>query len=633
MDKIPSLYALFLLACLCSSVSSYGGTMYTVLEPPNASWWPDSTDIAVPPSPLPVQLTYDCPPQKTLRDFSSRDITHELWERGYNDARQTSLKVIQSSRNFLTSGVRQLRAGSKRLLHTTFRVIRYLWSSLIWAFACALWHLLREYTIEMLLLASLYMCTVYMVKMAVWIFGDLPIFLLRAGLSMARGISRVLWYRGNYKAEKSVEGFLSFKIPQTPPGKSVLQVQHQDGSHAGYATCVALFNGSTGLVTAHHVITPGAKIVSTRNGSKIPASEFRIKLENEKRDLILMTGPPNWEGALACKAAQMQTASNLCKCKATFFAWNGEDWESSNAEIVGVSACRNYVSVLSNTDPGHSGTPYFNGKTLLGVHIGGANEENANYLAPIPAVPGLTSPKYVFESSAPQGRLFNDEEIAALIEEFSMSEVASIMKARKGKQAYVEEAAPKQGNENAAASALTTGPHSATRGDAESSTRGTSSTAVPSSPKEPSPQEPPRATCTNRGTMKSRDASVQSPDTTASSETLSEIKNAILERINLQSIEKQVVEALTKKATRNRGRRQQKDKPKTSNDSSTPNTRGSREVEKKPLDSNRLAASPNTTAPSRRRGQNGGPRYANNTQKWRPTPRGSGGQSSAPRPN
>nr|AFM68931.1 P1 [Cucurbit aphid-borne yellows virus] len=626
-------FAVFLLVCLCSSVSSYQGTIFTPLEPVNASYWLDSTAIAVPPSLPQAQLIYDCPPQKMLRDFSSRDITRELWERGYNETRQAFSEVMQSLQNLLMSGVRRSRAGLESLLHVTFRVTTYLWSSLIWASACAIWYLIREYTIEMLLLASLYMCTVYMVKMLAWIFGDLPIFLLKAGLSTARGISRVLWFRRNYKAEKSVEGFLSFKIPQTPPGKSVLQVQHQDGSHAGYATCVALYNGSTGLITAHHVITPGAKIVSTRNGSKIPVSEFRIKLENSKRDLILMTGPPNWEGALACKASQMQTANNLCKSKATFFAWNGEDWESSNAEIVGVSACRNYVSVLSNTDPGHSGTPYFNGKTLLGVHIGGANDENANYLAPIPAVPGLTSPKYVFETTAPQGRLFNDEEIAALIEEFSMSEVASIMKARKGKQVYVEEAAPQQGNGNAAATAQTTGPHSATRGNGESSTKETSTTAAPSSPKEPLPQEPSRATSTNRGMMKSRDVSVQSPDTTASSETLSEIKNAILERINLQSIEKQVVEALTKKATRSRGRRQQKDKPKTSSDSSTPNTHGSREVEEKPLDSNRSAASPSFTTPSRRRGRNGGPRYAGNTQKWVPTPRASGGHSSVPRPN
>nr|QNH90451.1 P1 [Cucurbit aphid-borne yellows virus] len=631
---VSPFFVFSLLVCLCSSVSSYQGTMFTPLEPINASYWLGSTGIVEPLSPPQVQLIYDCPPEKMLRDFSSRDITLELWERGYNGARQTSLEVMLSLKDSSMSGARSLRAGLESLLHATLKALTYVWSSLIWATACAIWYLLRGYTIEMLLLASLYMCTVYMVKMAAWIFGDLPISLLKAGLTTARGILRVLWVRRSYKAEKSVEGFSSYTIPQTPPGKSVLQVQHQDGSHAGYATCVALFNGSTGLLTAHHVITPGAKIVSTRNGSKIPASEFRIKLENKKRDLILMTGPPNWEGALACKAAQMQTASNLCKCKATFFAWNGGDWESSNAEIVGVSACRNYVSVLSNTNPGHSGTPYFNGKTLLGVHIGGANEENANYLAPIPAVPGLTSPKYVFETTAPQGRLFNDEEIAALIEEFSMSEVASIMKTRKGKQVYAEEAAPQQGNENAAATAQTTGPHSATRGDEENSTKRTNSAAAPSLRKEPSPPEPSRATSTICGTTKSRDASVQSPDTTASSETLSEIKNAILERINLQSIEKQVVEALTKKATKNRGRRQSNRKPSPSKDSSTPNTSGSRGQErKKPLDSNRSAASPSFIAPSKRRGQNGGPKYADNTQKWRPIPRGSGGQSSAPRPN
>nr|ALJ83609.1 P1-P2 fusion protein [Cucurbit aphid-borne yellows virus] len=428
--------AFFLLAFLCSLASSYQGTMFTPLEPVNASYWLDSTAIAVPPSPHQVQLIYDCPPQKMLRDFSSRDITRELWGRGYNETRLAFSEAMQNLQNLLMSGVRQSRAGLESLLHVTFRAVTHLWSSLIWASACAIWHLLREYTIEMLSLASLYMSTVYMVKMAAWIFGDLPIFLLKAGLSMMRGISKALWFKRSYNAEKSVEGFLSFKIPQSPPKHSVLQVQYKDGSHAGYATCVALYNGTNGLLTAHHVAVPGSKIVSTRNGNKIPLSEFRSIMESEKRDLVLLAGPPNWEGTLACKAVHFQDAQSLCKSKATFYAYNGEEWTSSNADIVGIAQGKTHASVLSNTDAGHSGTPYFNGKTVLGVHVGGAKEENANYMAPIPGIYGLTSPSYEFETTAPQGRLFTQEEIEELIEEFSFSEITSIMGHRRFHQMH-----------------------------------------------------------------------------------------------------------------------------------------------------------------------------------------------------
>nr|QVW10174.1 P1 [Cucurbit aphid-borne yellows virus] len=620
--------AFFLLAFLCSSVSSYQGTMFIPLEPVNASYWLDSTAIAVPPSPHQVQLIYDCPPQKMLRDFSSRDITRELWGRGYNETRLAFSEAMQNLQNLLMSGVRQSRAGLESLLHVTFRAVTYLWSSLIWASACAIWYLLREYTIEMLSLASLYMSTVYMVKMAAWIFGDLPIFLLKAGLSMMRGISKALWFKRSYNAEKSVEGFLSFKIPQSPPKHSVLQVQYKDGSHAGYATCVTLYNGTNGLLTAHHVAVPGSKIVSTRNGNKIPLSEFRSIMESEKRDLVLLAGPPNWEGTLACKAVHFQDAQSLCKSKATFYAYDGEEWTSSNADIVGIAQGKTHASVLSNTDAGHSGTPYFNGKTVLGVHVGGAKEENANYMAPIPGIYGLTSPSYEFETTAPQGHPFTQEEIEELIEEFSFSEITSIMGHRRfhqmhDSQRHQADYEYESGNGQAAATAETTAPNATPAvgrksGDAQSP-------VAPSSPKV--------NTYTPPSKRENRTASAVSPTTNASTDTLSEIKQAIMDKIDVHSIEKQVVQALADQAmkkpkSRRRGKRSSKSSQQTSPVSSTPSTSGNR-AGKKPQDSTRSDPSPSFITLNKRKARIGETKSANSTQKWVISQKASGGPSSA----
>lgn len=608
--------------------------MFIPLEPANASYWLDSTAIAVPPSHPQAQLIYDCPPQKMLRDFSSRDITRELWERGYNGTRHASLEVVQNLQNFLMSGVRLFRAGLESLLHMIFKAITYLWSSLISASVCAIWYLLREYTIEMLSLASLYMFTVYMVKMVAWIFGDLPIFLIKAGLSTMRGISKALWYKRSYNAEKSVEGYLSFKIPQNPPKNSVLQVQYKDGSHAGYATCVALYDGTNGLFTAHHVAVPGSKVVSTRNGNKIPLSEFRSIMESEKRDLVLLAGPPNWEGSLACKAVQFQNAQNLCKSKATFYAYDGEGWTSSNAEVVGIAESKTHVSVLSNTDAGHSGTPYFNGKTILGVHVGGAKEENANYMAPIPPVYGLTSPSYVFETTAPQGRLFTQEEIEELIEEFSFSEITSIMGHRRWAKEEMHDSRRHQpdydyesGNGQAAATAETTAPDATPAVGHRSGDE--QSPAVPSSPKV--------NTYTPPNKRENRTASVASPTTSASTDTLSEIKQAIMDKINVHSIEKQVVQALAEQAmkkpkSRKRGKRRSKSSQPTSPVSSMPSTPGNK-AEKKPQDSTRSDSSPSFTTLNKRKARIGETKSANGTQKWVISQGASGGPSSERKPN
>nr|WBG54102.1 P1 protein [Beet western yellows virus] len=627
----------FLLASLCSLASSYKGTSVMSPGAVNVTVWPGYTKPVAPHYIPQAQLTYDCPPPKTLQDYSSHEMLHEVWGRGSTNTKTSLLKVKTSLIDFCRSGVPMLSAVSHKLLKYVLRGTTYVWSSLIWASLCALWFLIREYTVEVLILGSLYVFTVFMVKIAAWIFGAWPIFLFNVGLTILRSISRVLWYRRSYKCEKSVEGFLSFKIPQSPPKNSVLQVQHPDGSHAGYATCVTLYNGTTGLLTAQHVVSSGCKVVSTRNGNKIPLSEFKVEVESSTRDLMLMTGPPNWEGTLACKAVNFQTASNLCKSKASFFTFNGEAWESSNAEITGISPCRKFVSVLSNTDPGHSGTPYFNGKTLLGVHIGGAKEENANYLAPVPPRAGLTTPNYVFETTAPQGRIFTEEEIRELAEDYSLSEVRSILAARKGKMSYEVETAKSSGNGEAAAPAETTATRKeSTRKAGESSGVETHQAAVPISLKERSARDVTQATYTPPMTRANQAAGAKSQTTTASSDAFSEIKEAILRKIDVRSIERQVVETLAEKAMkkpRRAGRRRSANKQKTFVNTSAPSTDGNQGQGKKPPVSSKSEVSPSFTTLNKRANRVGEQKSSSSTQSWKPKPAASGGPSSGPKRN
>lgn len=609
----------------------------------NVSVWPGYTKPLTPLSIPQVQLIYDCPPSKTLRDFSSRDMLHEIWGRGSSNTKTSLLKVKTNSINFCRSGVLMLSATSHELLKYILRGIAYVWSSLIWASLCALWFLIREYTTEMLILGSLYVYTVYMVKAAVWIFGASPIFLFKLGLTISKSISRILWCRKPYKCEKSVEGFLSFTIPQSPPKNSVLQVQHPDGSHAGYATCVMLYNGTTGLLTAQHVVSSGCKVVSTRNGNKIPLSEFKVEIESPTRDLLLMTGPPNWEGTLACKAVHFQTASNLCKSKATFFSYNGEAWESSNAEVTGISPCRKFVSVLSNTDPGHSGTPYFNGKVLLGVHVGGAKEENANYLAPVPPRAGLTTPNYVFETTAPQGRIFTEEEILELAEDYSYGEIRSLIAAHGGIACYdiettkVDEPSESSGNGEAAASAETTATRNeSTHNAEESSGVETHQAAVPITLKEHSAPDVSQVMNTPPMTRTDLTVGARFPTTTASSDAISEIKEAILRRIDVRSIERQVVETLTEKAMkkpRRAGRRRSANKQRTSASTSAPSTDGNKGPGKKPPVLSRSEASPSFTTLNKRANRVGEQKSSSSTQSWRPRPGASGGPNSGHKRN
>nr|WBK56464.1 P1-P2 fusion protein [Wheat leaf yellowing-associated virus] len=211
--------------------------------------------------------------------------------------------------------------------------------------------------------------------------------------------------------EKMVAGFKSFSVAMSPPGNSILEILHANDSHMGYATCVKLVNGEDALLTATHCCGPDMKIRSLRNGYKIPMREFQIMFTSQELDITILRGPPEWKSLLGAKAVSFTPVNQLNKGPVSLYTYE-DGWLMHNAKVVGSD--KKYASVLSNTEKGYSGTPYWNGKTVIGVHKGfnyGDSSKNYNLMAPIPPIKGLTAPAYVYESPALQGDAFSEQEI------------------------------------------------------------------------------------------------------------------------------------------------------------------------------------------------------------------------------
>nr|AHA42475.1 RNA-dependent RNA polymerase [Sugarcane yellow leaf virus] len=212
--------------------------------------------------------------------------------------------------------------------------------------------------------------------------------------------------------EKLVQGFKSFAVPMSPPGHSVLEIVHPDDSHMGYASCVRLKNGEEALMTSVHCISDSFKVRSFRNGIKIPLTEFQVLLPANAMDIVLLRGPPEWKSILGAKAAHFTPVNQLNKGAVSFFIFDKE-WMMHNAKVTGTDGF--YATVLSNTEKGYSGAPYWNGKSIVGVHKGhvyGDDSKNYNLMSPIPPVKGLTAPNFVYESPSLQGDVFSYADVS-----------------------------------------------------------------------------------------------------------------------------------------------------------------------------------------------------------------------------
>nr|BCA93629.1 P1 [Pepper vein yellows virus] len=579
------------------------------------------------------------PHEPTLKE--ALDLLWQVISRDSKRLYSTAQANLQSScASGLATAKQWLRGAFQSFLWTVVS----LWSFGIWVTVSWTFYLVTTFTIPVVCLALLYACTAFMVKALQWMFTGWPICLAQFILKVGRTIFTVPRFRRNYSEEKQVKGFISLKIPQSPPRGSVLLVQHEDNSHAGYASCVRLYDGTLALMTCHHVGTgvPGGKVTSTKTPNKIPLRLFTPLISSEKGDFMLMSGPPNWESLLGCKGAHFVSASQLAKSKMRFFFIEKNEWMADHGEIVGPRD-HWFATTLCNSEPGHSGTPIFNGKTIVGVHAGGENEQNFNVMATIPPVPGLTTPQYVFETTAPQGRVFTDEDLSEMMKSVTSYPQLEKFKSHTGKNwaddedfevevkskpapaPVAQEAKPKSGAEEVP-------PVSKSR------------QWYPRLPE--SGNEKGRAACQNNSNAapmkeegkKTEAAAEKAPAQPTPSKPqesadggekyLERLLEKLVERIDLSTIEKKVVEVVAQKAMKKPQGSQRRRRPRrTSNDTSKEATNGRYQPpHKRSQGSNNAEASPSTTTQNKSKVATGAPSSSKNIQSWERKSPASAGQ-------
>nr|BDR95932.1 P1 protein [Brassica yellows virus] len=554
----------------------------------------------LPPPPQAV-LTHTCLEPRPLVEESYNDLLRAISQKSSSDFQNVYSLALDISSDFCQSGLKTLKSASFLAVEKFLWGLTRLWSSLILVSFSALWWLVSNFTTPVFCLALLYTVTRFMVKTVSFLFGGLPIWIILIAFSLLKKSFSALRSTPKCLYEKAIDGFKSFTIPQSPPKSCVIPITHASGNHAGYASCVKLYNGENALLTATHVLRdcPNAIAVSARGlQARIPLAEFKTIAKSDKGDVTLLRGPPNWEGLLGCKAANVITAANLAKCKATIYSLEKDGWACGYAEIVGSDGTD--AMVLSQTEEGHSGSPYFNGKTILGVHSGASKKRNYNLMAPIPSIPGLTSPTYVFETTAPQGRIFAQEDIAEIENLYSEYKRLQNFKSKTGTNwgdvsedddIFFESKEDFSGN--------------GVRGaDRETNGEGSS-------------------------TLKTNNVDGK--------EMMEKIISSLVGKINLENIEKKVVEQISAKAMktpRPHRRRAPKKQPESSKDTSPHSTTGRYQPPHVRSPASVTAAScPNTTTPSKRKNHAGGRRSSGSIPHWVRKQAASAGPSSAPKQN
>nr|UGN61112.1 RNA-dependent RNA polymerase P1 [Turnip yellows virus] len=605
-SKLIFFFALCSISFLSTSETTstmMSGSPYLLL---NQSFVPGSLykrDM-LPPPPQAV-LTYTCQEPRPLAEESYNDLLRAISQKSSRDFQNAYSVALSISSDFYQHGLKTLKDVSFLAVEKFLWGLTRLWSSLILASFSALWWLVSNFTTPVFCLALLYTVTRFMVKTVSFLFGGLPIWIISIAFSLLKKSFSALRSTPKCLYEKAIDGFKSFTIPQSPPKSCVIPITHASGNHAGYASCVKLYNGENALMTATHVLRdcPNAVAISAKGlKTRIPLAEFKTIAKSDKGDVTLLRGPPNWEGLLGCKAANVITAANLAKCKASIYSFERDGWVSGYAEIVGSEGTD--VMVLSHTEGGHSGSPYFNGKTILGVHSGASATGNYNLMAPIPPLPGLTSPTYVFETTAPQGRVFAQEDIAE-IEDLYAQAVERSNRTKNFKSKTGTNWADMEDDEDIFFESREDLSGNGVRG-ADRETNGEGS----STPK------------TNNVDGK---------------EMMEKIISSLVGKINLENIEKKVIEEISAKALKapkSRRRRAPKKQPESSKDTSPHSTTGRYQPPHVRSPASVTAAScPNTTTPSKKKNPAGGKPSSGTIPRWVKRQAASAGPSSAPKRN
>nr|WOP79043.1 P1-P2 fusion protein [cacao polerovirus] len=426
----------------CTPTSTSSGTTFSKYPAPLRK------NFSEPASSFNISLLYDkeiycsgfisedfAKPRELATKVSFRNLWWALMFKGRSSMGDISNGVWRFSRTSFTSTCATLKQQSSNCLERILWMFAWIWWTILINFFSGIVWVLTTYTmpcLAIILCAGLTWSLVWTLRK---ILSNLPVcvpwWLLKTCISLPlRIFSRSRRFvAGKVIREKSVDGFLSFEIDQKPPKNSVLEIDYVnfEFGHVGYATCIKLFNGKNGLLTCAHCLDEHYAVRSTVTGNKIKMVEFREIYVSEKLDLAILEGPPNWEGILGCKGVNYTTMSHVDPCKAMIYHLTRDGkWKASGAQVD--KRFNHWVTVLSDTAAGFSGTPYFNGKTVVGVHVGHKGDEfNFNLMSTIPPIPGLTAPNYFVETTQVKGKLFTDEEIADLLEDFTLAEVRSMV--------------------------------------------------------------------------------------------------------------------------------------------------------------------------------------------------------------
>nr|WMZ16740.1 MAG: RNA-dependent RNA polymerase [Cnidium polerovirus 1] len=449
---MPQILFFFLLCTFCYPSIATDNFILKLdgLSSRNASYEAFSTGVSTPAT-LPIfsfeeiGLSYILPPPppQALTETSYGDLSMILWEKISSDF----LRFCSGAWMFLVLCYKATESftieWSFYLTGLILDLVAFIWWKILCALFNGLYKLITNFAMQFLTICILAAVTAIIWKGLRWICGNLPMFLLTFPLKI---IWKVLWCRPSspreFKNEKAVDGYISIPITMSPPSNSIVEIIYEGSeAHAGYATCVKLHNGYNGLLTSSHIFTSNGKyaVRSLRESSKgatIGIKDFVVKYQSDHHDITIFTGPPSWESRLGCGAANIMTADRITRGEVCYYTHSFGKWRRYNAKLTGNYF--NLVTVLSNTEAGDSGSAYWYGKSVLGVHKGCTLDErdNFNLMAPIPNIPGLTSSKLVFETSAPQGKIFDDwakiqEEYEELLEDLSGTEAISVMKKRR----------------------------------------------------------------------------------------------------------------------------------------------------------------------------------------------------------
>ncbi|ARD08874.1 ORF1 [Tobacco virus 2] len=560
---------------------------------------------------LPSPSKLVSPPPLQLTDASYQELIQTLTSKMRADFTTLGDKTWQHLSKMLCVSLKSAKDATRSAVSTLLWTIISIWFGVYWTLAKILAIFLWTFSIQSFCIILLCFITSLIFKAVKYCFESLPVYLFTYP---AKLIWRAAFSKRNYKDEKAVEGFKGFVVPQKPPKSAVIELQHENGSHLGYANCIRLYSGENALVTAEHCLQ-GAYAASMKTGNRIPMSSFTPIYKSNPRDIAIMAGPPNWEGLLAVKGASFQTADKIGRGPASFFTLEKGEWMCNNAQIDG--SHDKFVTVLCNTEAGCSGTGFWSSKTLLGVLKGYPLEEGCNYnvISVIPSIPGLTSPNYVFESTTIRGRVFSAEAIEEMERE-AMEAVRKLLsfKSQTGKNWADYSDDEEYGDEKKAAEA----PKKKAQ-----------------APKEETKEVPAEKTAQTNPQASLNGVAAPSAITTGTSATPSgatsappmdkmveQIITAMVGRINLSEVERKIVERVSEKALKKptqskRGRRGGKNKPDNSSPISKPSTRGAPRKVQLPQASKDAVGPRVTTTPVPEVKPNGGANSAKFIPSWR----------------